>query len=268
MSDINLNGLLEIQKGYLADLGSDAKSKLPATATDISNIQSKLDNTYNSYKAADITTSNLLTQQDQVLDIVNTENKRLKDKKDSVDGILVAKKRAAELNNSNRLRQNGYTNILIVFIITLVVFILISIASSRFTFIPQIIFEMLIVLDICVGGYFAFVIFLDIQSRRKMNFNELDLGTMNNSGLGNNRPESTGDLLNGINFNGCVGSDCCDPDTTTWDKGNSVCVQKDLFPSLISPFTTMSFSYNVGDMQEKKVLANEPYEFSNYMHIN
>ena len=173
MSDIDLTGLLEIQKGYLANLGTSASSQNPNTATDIRDVQTKLDSTYNSYKVADSTTSGILTQQNQVMDIINTENQRLQDKKNSVDGILVAKKRSAELNNSNRLRQNGYTNILIVFILTLVVFILISIASSRFTFIPQFVFELLIILDICIGGYFAFIMFLDIQSRSNMNFNEL-----------------------------------------------------------------------------------------------
>jgi hypothetical protein len=261
MSNTDLTGLLEIQKGYLANLGTTAASQNPNTATDIRDVQTKLDNAYNSYKTADATTSGLLTQQNQVMDIVNTENKRLLDKKNSVDGILVAKKRSAELNNSNRLRQNGYTNILIVFIIVLVVFILISIASSRLTFIPQFVFELLIVIDICVGGYFAFIMFLNIQSRRNMNFNELDLPPLkNNAVVGNARAEGTGNLLDSIDLNGCAGSDCCDPTTTIWDKGKLVCVK--------SPFTTMSFAYNVGDLPKKKISANEPYEFSNYMHIN
>jgi len=31
-------------------------------------------------------------------------------------------------------------------------------------------------------------------------------------------------LLDAITLSGCVGNNCCDPNTSIWDEGNSLCV--------------------------------------------
>lgn len=258
--NIDLNGALTIQKNYLVDLKSQSQN---SRSTDpINNIQTNLQKLYDGYIGANQTTDGLLTQQNNVLNIVNTENQRLQDKKDSVDKILTGKKRAAELNNSARLRQNAYTNLLIIFIITLGLFIGIIILSRTFPFIPQSIFDILSIIVISIGIFTGMYLFLDIQTRSKINYDELDLPGINKPVAGNTVATSTdtGNLLDLININGCVGSDCCGPNTT-WDQGNSKCNSVS-----ISGFTTMDVAYNKSEIS--KIKPNSAFEFSNYVLLN
>jgi len=250
---VDLNGVLNIQKDYLGNLSASD----PDSAAVIRQIQSNLSNMYTDYAAANTSTDSALTRQKEVLDIVNAEKKRLQDKKQGVDNAAFGQKRAVELNNSNRLKQNSYTNLLIILIITLVLFVGIMIASNYLTFIPQVVFDLLSIIVISVGIYIALYSFLDIQGRNNMNFNQLDLAGMNNSIAGNSKAAGAGGPKNLITGDfGCVGSDCCGP-ATIWDQGNNICKQG---------FTTMSFSYNTGDIT--KVAANGPYEFDDYVPAN
>jgi hypothetical protein len=250
---VDLNGLLNIQKDYLGNLSASD----PDSAAVITQIQSNLSNMYQDYAKANISTDSALTRQKEVLDIVNAEKKRLEDKKIGVDNAAFGQKRAVELNNSNRLKQNSYTNLLIILIITLALFVGIMIASNYLTFIPQVVFDLLSIIVISVGIYISLYSFLDIQGRNNMNFNQLDLTGMNNSVAGNSKVTGAGGPKNLITGDfGCVGSDCCGP-ATKWDQGNNMCRQG---------FTTMSFSYNTGDIT--KVAANSPYEFDDYVPAN
>jgi hypothetical protein len=257
---IDLNGVLNVQKDYLLNLKSQSQNS--ASAGVISDIQTNLQNLYGDYTNSNQTTDGLLTQQTNVLNIVNTENQRLEDKKDSVDKILTGKKRAADLNNSARLRQNAYTNLLIVFIITLGLFIGIIILSRTFPFIPQSIFDILSIIVISIGIFVGIYLFLDIQTRSKMNYDQLDLPGINKNVAGNTLATGTdtGNLLDLINISGCVGSDCCGPNTT-WDQGNSKCSSVS-----ISGFTTMDVAYNKSELS--KITPNSAFEFSNYVLLN
>jgi hypothetical protein len=249
---VDLNGVLNIQKDYLGNLSASD----PDSAAVIRQIQSNLSNMYTDYATANTSTDSSLTRQKDVLDIVNAEKQRLVAKKQGVDNAAFGQKRAVELNNSNRLRQNSYTNLLIILIITLALFVGIMIASNYLTFVPQVVFDLLSIIVISVGIYIALYSFLDIQGRNNMDFNQLDLAGMNNSVAGNAKASGAGgtNLISGST--GCVGSDCCGP-STVWDQGNNICRQG---------FTTMSFSYNQGDIT--KVAANGPYEFDNYVPAN
>jgi len=258
--NIDLNGALNIQKDYLVNL--KGQSQDPLSAPIIDNIQKNLQSLYGDYTNSNKTTDGILTQQSNVLNIVNMENQRLQDKKDSVDKILTGKKRAADLNNSARLRQNAYTNLLIIFIITLGLFIGIIILSRTFPFIPQSIFDILSIIVISIGIFTGMYLFLDIQTRSKINYDELDLPGINKPVEGNTVATSTdtGNLLDLININGCMGSDCCGPNTT-WDEGNSRCNSVS-----ISGFTTMNLAYNKSEIS--KITPNSAFEFSNYVLLN
>jgi hypothetical protein len=261
----DLHGVLDVQKDYLANLKTQSQD--PNSAQVINTMQQNLSSTYQNYVEANVTTDDLLTHQEKVLDIVENEKKRLENKKQSVDTVIFGQKRAVELNNSNRLRQQAYTNLLIIFILTLGAFVLIMVLSIHFTIIPQTVYDLLSIIVISVGIYFASIQFLEIQSRSKMNYNQLDLAPLNNSVsgntiAGNTSASGTGNLLDLINTSGCIGSDCCGPGSS-WDQGNSVCRAT----SLINAFTTMDFAYNSGDLSKTNISANGPYEFSDYVPI-
>lgn len=285
---IDVNGVLEVEKNNLSNINSQNSNDLT------SKIQKELNNLYSSYKAADSSTDSVITQQKQVLDIVNTEHQRLQDKKQSVDNAINGQKRVLDLTDSNRLRQQSYTKLIVIFIITLVLFVGIMLLSKNLTFIPQVFFELLAIIIISISIYNSLYLYLDIQSRSNMNFNELDIPSLNNSVAGNALISGQGtgsltDLLTGLN--GCKTSDCCGPQTI-WDNVNNVCVPITITTtisasdsmrgnitqsasmstsSLVSGFTTMSVAYlnddNI-DVPIKKLSPNNPYEFDKYTPVN
>jgi hypothetical protein len=115
---------------------------------------------------------------------------------------------------------------------------------------------------ISAGIYIALFNYLDIQSRNNMDFNELDLAGLDNKVGGNSKDASNGDLLSGLN--GCMGSSCCDPNTTVWDKGNGVCKPM----TIKQGFTTLTFNYIPGDpasMTSATAKSATPYEFDSYV---
>uniref|UniRef100_A0A6C0JQ83 Uncharacterized protein n=1 Tax=viral metagenome TaxID=1070528 RepID=A0A6C0JQ83_9ZZZZ len=236
---IDINGALSVQQNLLNN-----PSNQPPNVID--NIKGNLNSLYRSYREADASTDAVLTQQSKVKEIVDSEFKRLTDKKKSVDNSLVGQKRIIELNNSNRLRQQGYTKLLVIFIITLVLFVLLIILSKNITFIPQIFFELIAIIIISISIYLAFNTFLDIQSRSKMDFNKLDIPEIKNISGNTIASGSETNLMSSLNV--CITSDCCGPETK-WDILQNKCVKE----VKQQGFTTLS---NIGN--------NEPTEFSNY----
>jgi hypothetical protein len=271
---VDVNGLLQVQKDYLTVLKD--KSQDPNSAPIVSNIQTNLTATYNDYNAANVTTDGLLTHQNEVLDIIGNEKKRLEDKKNSVDTVIFGQKRAVELNNSNRLKQNAYNYLIVIFLITLGAFIAIILLSRYLTIVPQIVYDLLSIIVISVGIYFIVLNFFDIQSRSNMNFNELDLAPLPNAVAGNtvakSSSDTSSDLLQLINVNGCVGAECCGPNTL-YDQSNNICILRTgtgtgtATSTTRAPFTTMDFAYKVGELPNKKISVNTPYEFTNYVPI-
>jgi len=257
----DLNQVLDIQKDYLTKVTSESQD--PNSTSVIQNIQTNLTNMRNNYNNANLTTDNLITQQDKVMDIVSTEKQRLEQKKKSVDAVIYGQNRAVDLTDSARLRQSAYTRLLLIFIFTLGAFVLIIILSRSFPFIPQTVFDILSIIVISIGIYTGIYTFLDIQSRSNMNFNELNLPAIKNKDLGNTKLDNDNEvsLLDVININGCIGSDCCGP-FTRWDEGNAICRAVTL-----NGFTTMNLAYNEGDLSKMKINADGPYEFSNYSPI-
>ena len=84
MSNItDLNGLVALQKEYLKIL--ENKPNDPELTTKIANLQSELESAYASLESANISSDNVLTHQEDVSDIVDTEKDRLLLKKQSID---------------------------------------------------------------------------------------------------------------------------------------------------------------------------------------
>jgi hypothetical protein len=260
---VDLTGVLNVQKDYLGSVKTQSQD--PNSSAIINTIQSNLSNMYDNYQKSNVTTDDVITKQNKMIDITNTEKKRLLDKKQSVDNIIQGQKRALELNNSNRLRQHSYTNLLVILIVTLALFVGIMILSSYFPMVPQTIFDILSIIVISIGIYLSVYQFLDIQSRNNMNFNELNLAPLSNKNAGNTIALSPGkgSLLDLISGTGCIGQECCGPNTV-WDNGNSVCNSM----SILSGFTTMSFAYEKGDLSSMaNVNADGPYEFDAYTPV-
>ena len=96
---------------------------------------------------------------------------------------------------------------------------------------------LLCVIIIIIGLLLCYYIYLDIESRDKVNFDELNLGnpsllSPNDIARKQQSAGKNGDLLGSINLGYCVGAACCcDASGTVWDSNQSMCVVK---PSVIS----------------------------------
>lgn len=274
--------------GSILQLQGDVVSSLPTnatlaggqdTASLITGISQSLQGAFNNFKAASTSSDALLANQKDVGEIVSTELDRLKKKKHSVDAALEGQKRMLHLNDSYRAKHAYYNYIIIVLIAVFIVLIIFNFASMYFPNVPFWLFELVYVVLFSSIIIYFYILYRDINRRDKTNFNELDLEDppKGNVDLSAKRRQAAteGDLLGSINITGCVGPQCCDPGTATWDEGNSVCIGKD---GLIAGLTGGeggeggAGAGNAGldsfsNMEVTGVLPNSPNEFENYSKI-
>lgn len=270
-SYLDLSGLLLVQSNYLNSLNSgtdDDQAKL-------TDIHDKLKILNDNYNTANVSSTQVLTNQDKVNEIVLSEKQRLEMKKNDVDTALSGQKRAILLNDSFRKRYQEYTKMVIVVIISLAVFIGIVMIGRVLPIIPSFIIDLLCVIVIAIGVIICYLIYVNIQSRDKVNFDELSLTnpsipSASDIAKSTAAAQASGNLLGSINLGTCVGAACCsDASGTVWDMSQSMCVQKSIIPSTTgtSGFTTLFLSQKQGDFNKIKISANSPYEFENYMRI-
>lgn len=239
MTYIDLSGLLLTQSNYLSAINTgnaDDNAKL-------TDIQAKLTQLNNDYNKANLSSAQILTQQDVVNNIVIDEKRRLKLKQDEINVELEGKKRGILMNDSYRKRYQEYTKMTTIVIVSLLLCIGLAFLGKVFPFLPSGILTLLCVIIIVVGILLCYYIYSDISSRDKVNFDELNLGnpsllSPNDIARKQQVAGKQGKLLDSINLGYCVGAACCsDASGTVWDSKQSMCVVK---PSIISPTPVIS----------------------------
>jgi hypothetical protein len=262
-SYLDLSGLLLAQSNYLTSLnsGSDADiSKLRA-------IDASLGMLLSNWNRANQSSTQVVTNQDKVNSIVQTELTRLQTKKGDIDTAMEGQKRSIQLNDSYRKRFQHYTKMVMIVIVCLAIFVGLILVGRYFPVIPSFVIDILCVLTVSTGIVYTYLIYLDIQSRAKTNFDELSLqnpSLLSTSDIQKKTANAAGngDLLGSVNFGTCVGSACCsDASGTVWDASQSMCVVK---PT--TSFTTMFVSQQLGDLS-KTPKANAPYEYTQYAKV-
>jgi len=252
-SFFDLSGAFYAQKNYVKDL-----QNRPVTDTTVSGsllvLQNNLDSLYGNFVTSSGTSSAVLDHQTKMNEVVTTELDRLQKKKTSVDLAIEGQRRAVQLNESYRKKYSYYVKIVVLIIIFLLVFIGLNLLSQYLPMIPSYVFDILYFFLAVTLLLVVYSIYLDIIWRDNMNFDELafsppNITDPNAVDLQQQNASKMGDLLGTINVIGCVGNNCCDPETAVWDSGNSICKG-------ISHFSSM------GDISVS--IPNSPYEFENY----
>jgi hypothetical protein len=188
-------------------------------------------------KLAESTESTLLAQQ-EVTAMIGAETERIETNIKNVNDAAVSKKRMAAFNDNSRLRTEQYTQILTVFVITIVVILGITIGANYFPFIPNAISQIIIVIIGAVAVIKIFMLYQNIQSRSLIDFNKLSLGRPkidNPAEIARAKAKAAkaGDLLGSIG-EACAGSMCCDTKNgVIWDSVSKMCVQS------AEPFTVL-----------------------------
>lgn len=281
MSNItDLNGLVALQKEYLKVL--ENKPNDPELTTKIAQLQTELESAYTSLETANVSSNDVLTHQEDVADIVDTEKDRLLIKKQSIDNALVGKKRAIELNDSYQKKQAEYNKIKFAWVIALAISVILVISKKTFVFLPSFIFDLFTILVLFGASIYTISILIEVSRREKINFNKLDLpdprartaAELQAAAKASGKKEG-GDLLGGMNLYGCVGSYCCSPGTK-WDNDITKCVHDDEYdPNKIQDeataetFNTMINTQHINKrrININNVKENCANEYDNYSKV-
>jgi glucan phosphoethanolaminetransferase (alkaline phosphatase superfamily) len=229
---IDLSGTFHAQKKYLNGLQYMTENVIvnPGLTDNLTKISSNLDTINSQFQNAAGNSSSILTNQQNTLNIVNTELNRLNTKKDTVDSALQGQKRIVELNDSYRQKYNFYIKIMILFVILIIIYICINLIKEKFPDIPGFVFDIsYVLLFILFITFMYYTVYLDnIINRDNLNFSELNYISPNQLTASQQNQQqqnaNSKNLLDSINLMGCVGNNCCDPNTSIWDEGNSLCV--------------------------------------------
>ena len=96
--------------------------------------------------------------QQQIANIVNTENARVDLKKSKIDNELQTQNRLITLNNSYRQKYNDYNKLYIIFIVFLVILCGIMLTKRYFPNIPTFVFDIAFI--IIIPFFFFLLLFL------------------------------------------------------------------------------------------------------------
>ena len=227
----DLNSMLKLQQDYAIDL-----TKIPIDAqlnnsnnNAVSNLNSKLNVLYDKITNSQLGSQSVLYKQEMINEILNKEDRRLKDKKANIDVAISGQKRMINLNNNYQKRYAAYTKMLIAFIIGLVIFIFMNKLMKLMPFIPKAVFYVIIIVILGIDVIYIYLVYSDLSRRSLLNYDEVTLplpyslsspadATGNpNGSVGGAVSNNAGDA-NAGDFFGCVGQDCCGVD----QQGNHI----------------------------------------------
>lgn len=151
-----------------------------------------------------------------VTDIYNKENKRLADRKQSINDMMTSQKRLISLNQSytSKMKKYGY-------IVSIISFALVStVMTIHFrALMPSILADLIIIISIAGAIIWSYIIYTDIQNRDRLEFDELAVDSSSlinpaNITQADTNAGNAGDVsalaANASLSTGCVGAACCD----------------------------------------------------------
>lgn len=150
--------------------------------------------------------------------ILDTEYKRLQDKKDNVDKALANQKRALALSSSYSKKYAQYTKIVIAIVIGLFGYLALQSLETALPMIPRFIFDIFSIVLLAYVVYTIVTVTLEINSRSPTNYDELDLPpispTATVTATQKLASETTGNILDAAavgetTANACRGDACC-----------------------------------------------------------
>lgn len=234
--NFDLSGVFQVQQNYLTDLSNSYPNvnNAPLIARYVLDLQDKVDDVTKSYDKADTSADNVLTEQNDMIDIVKTEQDRIDKKKELIDHAVVEQERKALLTQSNRLRNAEFTKIILVLVTCVVIHILLIVAykhlfeepvpSNIFT-----LFALAHLFNFAIWTIVAFYMYIQIQSRSQINFNHLDLPPPTLTSEAST--PGTADYNNLFKDLGlCYAEGCCGPNTK-WVQETGECISDGSSPN-------------------------------------
>ena len=170
---------------------------------------------------------NAVAKQQDMMNIVDFEQKRLQQKQNTIDQAVENQKRIIYFNDNSRKVYSAWLYILLVVIIVLGVIYVIRLLHTHYSeIIPDMVFSITIVGVVSVGLIICFRYWSDIRARDNYNFDELNLEPPILGGKDDNN--TYGELGLG-SLVSCIGAQCCTPPSadspgTKWDPSIGKCL--------------------------------------------
>ena len=150
----DLNNINAMYSGKIMDVSAGMalqglNDKLASVTTSLSQLQD--------------TKQNAMSKQNDVKNIVDSEAKRLADKKEMIDKAMETQKRIIYFNDNSRKRYSAYLNIVVSVAIMLFVLFLLRVLQVQFTFIPEALFIILYIVVISIGIIQIYRVYAEIR---------------------------------------------------------------------------------------------------------
>ena len=208
-----------------------------------------------------------LLRQNEMKEIVDAENERIKKNIKTTETNLLTKNRKMKFIDNKRQRAEQYNKILYVFIIILSLIIIAIIGFQYLPFLPDFILQIFIVIVGSIGLVKIFNIYRELQTRSHLDYNELKLtapNVMSSEEVDKKQKAAakSGDLLGSIDIGGCRGAECCDTESDViWSESSRKCIPKPTTAET-EEFTVERMKYNRGIAQ-----PNSPNETLLYSKV-
>lgn len=233
---IDLKSAVELQKSLLTAIGANPNSD---DARTVANINLSLDTLASNLTAASSAIGPTLTYQQEVNNILVRENNRLITKKTAVDSAYAGQTRMVALTDSIAAKNKAYNYMLFILVLILMIFVIIK-HLYAIEGIPHGILDVLNVVIISIGLVYCMYLYIDIQRRYNMDFNQVTLeepvkktpDQLQKDAEKNAKSGNLHGLVKSSNAaSGCQGSACC-PTGTIFNEKYNACV-----PDMV-PFDT------------------------------
>ena len=248
----DLSGVFNVQQNYITDLSNpvlyDNVNNSATLASYLLNLQNKVKTVSKNYADSNTSSSQLLTQQNEMKNIIDQEKKRLEQKKILVDQADLQEKRVALLNNTYRKQYMQYSKMVIVVILGVCIFIALRFITNLFAVVPSSIVYLLHIINIVVCMIVITKLYADMGSRDPIDYDRIVLpppvvlpsGAMAGSSPDFNKMNFMKDM--GI----CYSSYCCG-ENTKFDTEQGVCIpiQNNSKTSMNTAVTTRPSSIGV-----------------------
>lgn len=203
--------------------------------------------------------ANLLDAGNVFSGYVKNEQDLLDSQSSLVSDATLAKSRQIALNESQRKRTQDYSYMMFVVCILLGVLLLLAAVKPMLTFIPSIVFDLLIIVIVAFLVIYVIYVVGKIQARDKMNYDTLNLPSPEISpsdaaaAAAASAAAAKGNLLDASKIEDCAGSGCCFTGTT-YDATTKKCIR-------VQGMTTMTDGGNA-------VLPYTPTETTQYAFLH
>jgi hypothetical protein len=170
--------------------------------------------------------SKIVEHQDEMKDIIDADTAHLDAQTNAIADTVSTKNRVALITYSANKRRAAYNKMLIIIIAAVIVSICIYSVTSLLPIIPPILFGLIISIICSIALIWAYYIYIDVQSRSKINFDELATDIIHSNTISDEERANnlkSGNLLGSMNIGTCIGQGCC-ADDTLWNTNTTKCM--------------------------------------------